>query len=212
MFLTLRSEVRDRFKVLEKHFKHSPVTPPDVSKTSKGLVFVEIYAVYEYTVRQATQTAIQVIASHNHPFNKLRPSLAAVFLHPQLEALRMCKNDNVWRKRLELMNKADSIDTIAAVNVVPHDGSHFRYSQVQIIFETLGINLPFVRHPRQAWLIDEVVRHRNAIAHGEESPQQIGANFTSADVLSRIQDMREVCLKIITLMSKHCSVPRRHRR
>lgn len=212
MFPDLKNEVVERFEAVERHLRYSPRSPADIAQTARGLAFVEIYAVYEHAIRQTALLAAQAIASHRHRFSDLQPSLAVLFLDAELNSLRDCSEAKVWRKRLDVFNQFFSRNRITAVDVVPHDGSHFRYSQVQMLFEVLGIKRAFVMRRRHPYMIDEIVRHRNSIAHGHETPLQIGRQFSREDVARRIRLMRSICLRIVSIVQEFCDSPTRHRR
>jgi hypothetical protein len=201
----------DRFTAVEQFFRKSPKSG-DLGQTAKGLVFVQIYAIYEYTIRNVTRIAINKIAAHSHPFIKLRSPLLAIFLHQEICSLVETSERNRWEKRLQLFERSLSKSPITAVNAIPHDGSHFRCSQTSMILRALGVKRRFTRLRRHPPRIDEVVEHRNAIAHGEETAQQVGRRYSRADIYSRIRLMRSVCLRLINIVSEHCDLPERHRR
>jgi hypothetical protein len=129
MFPQLQLEVLDRFSSVETHFRNSPKGPrganTETSQTAKGLVFVQIYGIYEYTARNVTRAAIEGIAAHGHHMNELLASLQAVFLDPQIRAIRDCGDRTVWERRLELVERAASRDRISPVVAMPHDGTFF---------------------------------------------------------------------------------------
>ena len=212
MFSTLRTEIIDRFTAVEAHFRQSPRTPTQVAQMSRGLVFVEVYAIWEHTIRAATNTAVATIAGSGHRFFDLRPSLLALYLDPQLESIRTCSPDRVWEKRLALFEQYFSRSPLPNVTRVPHDGSHFRFSQVEMIFRTLGIDRAITVRRRHPQMIDEIVNHRNSIAHGHESPDAIGRRYTYGEVHNRITLMRSICLRLILVADEYCSTPIRHRR
>lgn len=209
MFLALQTEVMDRFTAVEQHFKKAP-RKSDLGQTSKGLVFVQIYAVYEYTARAATKLAIGQIAAKSHVFAALSPSLLALFLDAELQSLRDVSEAKVWEARIRLFEKGLSDATITAVETIPFDGTHYRHSHLKIIFRTLGIKKAITMRKRHLFSIDEIVLNRNRIAHGEETPMEVGRRYTRQEVLHRIRLMQRICLRLIFLMSDHCADSNRH--
>jgi MAE_28990/MAE_18760-like HEPN len=213
MFDPLRAEVIDRFNGIESFFKAAHRLKGDAAQIAKGLAFVQMYSVYEYTVCTVVQTAIDVLVSHNHSKKDLTPSLMALFLDSELTSLRDCTPKDVWDRRLKLFNQVFS-DNFASVGntVFPYDGSHFRHSHLQLIFDVLGIKRTPAQRNRHLHRIDEVVDHRNAISHGRETAQNVGRRFSRSDILHIIKQIRSVCLLLISAIQKHCADSSLHRR
>jgi|SRR5208282_371393 len=209
MFPNLQLEILDRFTAVEQFFRKSPKTG-DLGQIAKGLVFVQIYAAYEHTVRASVGLAIAEITANRHLYSDLRAPLLAIFLDPQLKALRECPESSLWANRLELFKKSLSNSPITAVATIPHDGSHFRHTQANIVLKSLGINRKLTLRRHQPYRLDEVVGYRNAIAHGSETAQNVGRQFSRKEIWKRIRLMKRVCLRIVAITSEHCSMPDRH--
>jgi HEPN superfamily protein len=213
MFPDLQLEVMERFFVVEQCFRNAPKATrkrPELSQNAKGLVFVELYAIYEYTVREATRTAIQDISAHSHVYRKLKFPLLAVFLDPQLKSLRDCGEKDAWQRRFDLLERLSSNEVIAPVDVMPHDGSHFRHGQVELILQLLCVKRKFTRRRRHLFKIDEVVNNRNVIAHGQETAVDVGRRYSRSDISNHIRFVKSLCFRIIALLSEHCSDPQKH--
>jgi hypothetical protein len=208
MFQSLQLEVMDRFTAVEQHFRKSPKQPSDVGQTAKGLVFVQIYGIYEYTTRTATRLAIAEMVSQGKEIKNLKPSLLAVFLDAEINSLRAVGEDKQWDRRIALFEKALSAARLPLVNAIPHDGSHFKYSQLQMLFRTLGIRNTITIRKRHKYQLDEIVVNRNRIAHGEETALEVGRNYSRKDIRHRIKITQALCLRVIFLISQHCSNPR----
>jgi hypothetical protein len=213
MFPDLQLEVLNRFTSVDQYLRKSPRDyggTSDAAKVSRGLVFVQIYAIYEDTVKKATQIAIEQIVSHGHNYTDLSGSLKAIFLDPQLRAIRDCGEDRLWELRLDLFRMAKRPIPITAVNVMPHDGSHFRYTQIEIILEALGVKKRLTKNPRFIARINEVVVHRNAISHGTATPAEIGRRFTRGETMKCIRFMQVICLRFLKILSDHCGTASAH--
>ncbi|MGC2698293.1 MAG: MAE_28990/MAE_18760 family HEPN-like nuclease [Candidatus Angelobacter sp.] len=213
MFPSLQLEILDRFTAVEQYLRKSPKdygAASFMAQTARGLVFVQIYAVYEYTIKEATRIAIDKIAAHGHPYANLRVPLKALFLDPQLRALQSSGEKGVWERRLSLFEKAAAKNQIAPVDTMPHDGSHFRHTQIQMILRVLGIRKELTARRRNLAQIDEVVGHRNAISHGAETAAEIGRRYSRDEVFKRIRFMRRMCIRFIAIVSDYCSNPTEH--
>ena len=125
--------------------------------------------------------------------------------------MRDCSPKSVWNNRLELFEKVFSNGKAQVKNtVLPKDGTHFRHSQLQLIFEVLGIARTPAQRRRHLQRIDEVVDNRNAVAHGRETAENIGRQYSRADILHRIKQIKSVCLLLISVIEHHCNDPVRH--
>ncbi|MBR0845230.1 hypothetical protein JQ607_34010 [Bradyrhizobium liaoningense] len=214
MFLQIKAEVEARFAAIESFFRLTKGFQGDEGATAKGLVFVQAYAAYEYTVSSVVRAAIDAIRTHNHRLQDLIPSLLALALDAELNSLRDGGERKVWENRLSLFEKALSKTPFDAAgnSVIPHDGSHFRYTQLQMIFRVFGIKRLPVRRRAHIGRINEVVGHRNLIAHGTEKASDIGRRYTRAEITHIADQMRSVCLLLIQVFDHHCVNSARHRR
>jgi hypothetical protein len=106
---------------------------------------------------------------------------------------------------MRLISTAFSAEPASTGNgVLPIDGSHFRHTQLQLIFRGLGIQRLPVRRRRHLFRIDEVVDNRNFIAHGEERPEDVGRRYTRQEISTIIRQMKSVCLLIPSVITAHC--------
>jgi len=215
MFHSLRLEVMERFTAVEEYFRLS--LPKNArfkgepSQTSRGLAFVQIYAIHEYTVLKVVQYAVDAIAAHSHSYSDLRPSLLALFLDPQLAALKDCGAKSLWDRRLDLLDKATSDEIVSLPQApIPADGSHFRHAHIYLILRVFGVARTLTLRRRHLYLIDEVVNNRNAISHGAETAATVGRRYSRGDIFRSIRIMQSVCLRLIFIVSEHCSDPARH--
>jgi hypothetical protein len=107
MFRPLRAEVLGRFAAAESFFKSAPGPKRDTlhEQIARGLAFVQMYAVYEYTVCTVFQTAVDVLVTHKHSTKKLTPSLMALFLDPELQSLGLRRSGgHRYKKDIEQVN------------------------------------------------------------------------------------------------------------
>ena len=182
MWIPLRTEVLDRFTAVESYFKATYALGGLIEQSAKGIAFVQIYAVYEYTARAVVRTAIDTIAAHGHRTQDLIPSLMPLFLDSELTGLKDSPRSGEWERRIGLFERLFGPPSPIPVRntAFPNDGSHFRHEQLQTIFDVLGIRRTPAQRRRHLRRIDEVVGHRNAIAHGQEPAAIIGGRYTRA--------------------------------
>jgi hypothetical protein len=213
MFSVIRIEVESRFAKARAFFSSTDTFDGENAAMAKGVMFVQVYAIYEYTVKSVTRTAIDAVNAHKHQIRDISPALLAIVLDAELNSLRKCSEKTVWEKRLHLFQRAFSSDQIVLNgSVIPHDGSHFRYTQLEMIFKVFGINRLAVRRKAHIGRIMEVVDHRNLIAHGTEPAESIGRRYTRQEIFAVISQMRSVCLLLISVFDSYCADVKKHRR
>ena len=207
MFTTLATEVNDRFSSLEAFFKDTRSSKGQHAAMLKGLMFVQVYAVYEFTVRGVVRAAINSIVTHRRKLKEIRPSLMALLLDPEWNSVRDSGKKRQWEQRLKVLERAFSNEfvTIPSDTSIPSDGSHYRYSQLCVIFRVFGIVRMPVRRRLHIQRIAEVVGHRNAIAHGQETAEEIGRRYTRTEVLRISRQMHSVCRSLVDALERLCS-------
>lgn len=214
MFRELTTEVETRFAAIESFFSSTKGFRGDNAATAKGIAFVQVYAVYEFTVCGVVRAAVESIKAHNHRLRDLTPSLMALALDSELSSLRDGGEKRIWENRLNLFERAFSKSTVDVPSNTgpPHDGSHFRYTQLLMIFRVFGINRMPVRRRAHIGRVNEVVGHRNQIAHGNETANEIGRRYTRAEIGHMMKQMRSVCLLLIDIFERYCANGSLHRR
>ena len=212
MFPALKIEVQSRFESIELFFGATKNLKGDHAATAKGLMFIQVYAVYEYTVNSSVRAAIDSIKAHNHKMKDISPSLMSLFLDPELSSLKDGGRKSIWVNRLKLFERVFAKDTLALSSDTkpPSDGSHYRYSQLVMIFDVFGIKRLPVRRRRHIQRIAEVVGHRNSIAHGQETADDIGHRYTRSEVQHAIRQMRSVCMLLVLVFDSYCADGSRH--
>ncbi len=214
MFPALEIEVDVRFNEIQNLITATKKLKGNQAAAIKGLIFVQIYAVYEFIVNSAVSAAIDSIQSHNHQLRDITPSLLTLFLDPEFSSISDGQRKNAWENRLKLFNRAfsNNVLDLSSETRPPSDGSHYRYTQLLLIFEVFGISRAPVRRRAHERRIDEVVRHRNSIAHGGEKAEDIGRRYTHAEVRKRISQMRSVCNSLISILSSFSADVTKHTR
>ena len=214
MFLTLRTEIEGRFDNLESFFKETTNLKGQHQAAMKGLMFVQTYAVYEYTVKSVVKETIESIKTHKHRLVDLSPSMMALFLGPEWDSFRDSGRKKEWESRLKIFERAFSNDRVdlSSDTGLPNDGSHYRYTHLQMIFRVFGIRRLAVRRKKHIQRISEVVGHRNVIAHGEEKAEDIGRRYTRSEILKMMRQMKSVCLLQISVYDGYCADTAQHLR
>jgi hypothetical protein len=174
----------------------------------KGLTFVQLYAVYEYAVVNAVQRGLVTMSGHGLSFNALRKGLQVLALEGELKSVVDSARRRSWENRCNLFERAFSVDAATFQDsIFPDDGTHFRHAQLRTLWSVFEIAGPEVPDPRFIGRINELVEHRNAIAHGRETAENIGRRFSDGDIAQRVDDTQELCLHIVNSFEDHCTEP-----
>jgi hypothetical protein len=211
MWSDLRTDVADRILASRRFFRAAcrrvgSTHTTQARTTAKGLMFVQLYSIYEFTVTSVVRAAIDEMKRRPTPINTIRLELLGIALHPELSAVTDCSVRKMWRTRIELFRRVECPDIINIPDdTFPNDGSHFRPQQIETIWELFGITAPIVPHSYLIGRITEMVGHRNEIAHGRTTADEIGRRFSVRDISKRISDTKKICLYLIKTMELHCS-------
>jgi len=206
MFSHIQPEILNRIFQTELFSRYgAESTLPTVTRTVKGLVFVQLYAVYEYTLTECFSAAARAISVHEIPASDIRPEILSVAFDPIFSSLSDITTQRSWPKRVEILEfSRGSSPVFLSDDLFPSDGSHFRPQQLSTVWSILGIKAPTLIDAVHEGRINEIVEHRNAIAHGREEASNIGSRFTVEEIKKRIDDMRAICLHIVETIEDHC--------
>ena len=208
MFDTCRGEVQRRILANKQFLSMAETiraTSQRESAACRGLLFVQLYGVYEYSVKSGVQAILSFIR---------RDALAPIDIHHQALTLALnARFDSMssvgpwktWEKRLELVADLESRLPIQSLvdTAFPADGSHFRARQLQTIWSIFGITGSMLPESRFIGRIDELVENRNAIAHGRRTADEIGSGYSIDDMGKRVEDIEKISIHLLTEMEKH---------
>jgi hypothetical protein len=207
MFTAIRAEVADRFAAAESFLQATRGLSGNVEQTAKGLSFVQMYAAYEYTVKTVFTTAVSVIVSHSHRIEDLTYPLMGLFLHGEFDGIRKCDRQNIFANKAKLFEALFHDSPSENRARFPNNGSGFKHTQLQMIFDVLGIKRTPAQRRMHLLRIDEVVGLRHNIAHGQDTADNIGKRFTRAEIIHINRQVKSVCLVLISAIEAQCSKP-----
>lgn len=110
MFNLAKSEVDSRF-LIARQFLNLISTidnsmPVEVA-SCKGLLFVQIYAAYEYAIRASVQATLAAIKTDSLPAIRIRRELLTLILDPLWEAAASSGRRRMWEQRMYGINDWD---------------------------------------------------------------------------------------------------------
>lgn len=207
--LTRVAATRSFLRTIENHEVNTTTLGGDAaSRTGKGLVFIQNYATYEYTVNQSVRALIDALNTRTIPLTQVRTELLALALHAEFESIIKGALKKTWESRSDLLRKTRS-NLLSKVhdNLFPKDGSHYRAKQLETIWSIFGIPGPIVPEEKIRSHIEEMVENRNKIAHGVDSAESIGRRYTLAELSTTVDKNEALCSHIIAAISNHVKSP-----
>lgn len=160
-----------------------------VNREARGMAVVLIYASYENLLkslsRSLLESAVQVRAGNR----RLKPGLQLFAIFGRLQAISGSSASQIWKGGgAEVVSIiGESKNCTINTNTFPNDGSNMKCSQVLTFCEVfdLGNPAPILR---EVWgKLDGVVVERNAVAHGQHTPDEIGRNYTEQEMLDLVR-------------------------
>jgi hypothetical protein len=149
---------------------------------------VMLFASYEKLLRSTCISLLETAASLRVKNSRLHPGLQLFAVYPKLEGLIDAGKKSIWTTHgPAIVSRLGSGDcSEIAASLFPNDGSFMRQSQVELFSNMFG--LP---HPGgvllEVWQrLDQVVRDRNAVAHGDETAEQVGRRYTEDEMLALV--------------------------
>lgn len=169
----------------------------EATRSGKGMLFVQGYAVYEYVVTEVVRSLVADVNARALQHLQVRTELLSMALDVEFAPM-VNVSKRSWEKRIVLLRRVRSADVVEIhENLFPTDGTHFRPGQLETIWSLFGIPHPIVPGPRLRGHITELVEARNRIAHGSDAPDVVGGRFTIAEMQQRLDDTEAVCTHIV---------------
>lgn len=177
----------------------------DISREARGLVFVLLYASYENLLKTLTRGLLEQANQFAVQFGELKPVFRSFALFSSIQSLRDTSKNSLFEKALpDFISKSSSelTDWEININAFPSNGDSFRFSQITLWCRLFEIENPGKILKRAGQRVDTVVRNRNKIAHGETTPEQVGRDYSEADIRKLIDDWREAWLDFLNEVSR----------
>ena len=162
-------EIREYLDFIAPLIPLAPITTPRYFNTAKGLIFVQLYGVIEYTVTSTIAKCISCINSDGIKLSDVKEIIFSMALDRELSSL-IYVNSKKWDKRYNVFEKIrDDIVINIEDDVMPTDGQNIRYRQLESIWKTFCLNDPIFHDGKFRGRLEDIVSNRNNIAHGNQS-------------------------------------------
>lgn len=203
--ITRLAAARDLVRILVQR-ERAPNGTTLGDRSAKGLLFVQIYAIYECVVTGCVRALIDAANARSMTLASARSDLLALALDAEFTSIIDGSIHKTWSARSALLRRTRSSEAMRIRDgLFPKDGSHFRPDQLHTIWMLFGINSDFVPAPRFLGHIHELVDNRNRIAHGSDAPEEVGRRYTVADLERRVDDTELLCSHLIAGVDAYVS-------
>lgn len=175
-----------------------PESPGEFYNTLKGLFFVYLYGIFEMVVTKTIRRTIDKLNSSGVNINQCKLDLLPLILSPEFDAIYGVGGTKKWQRRWAVSKKLiDNEPLYINESLFPTDGRNIQKKQLESLYITFGNNNPVFPRPEMQGYLEELVRYRNYIAHGDMLPQEIGRRFTMNDLEIRLSNIDELCTYFI---------------
>jgi hypothetical protein len=174
----------------ETHPKGASQQGP-ISREARGLAIVLLFAAYENLLRTLTRTLLEEAVRLRVGNRRLQPGFRAFALVNSAKSIRDLSQRKVYSHGLpRLVRDADPGGRVCTIdsNSFPDDGSFMKQSQISLWCSLFGIADPHTILRRSWTSVDAVVVQRNEIAHGRETPDDVGRRYTEQEIRLLIVD------------------------
>ncbi|WP_148360246.1 HEPN domain-containing protein [Acidisphaera rubrifaciens] len=171
----------------------------EVSREVRGLAILLLFASYENLLKSLCRGLLERAARLRVGNQRYKIGIRQFAVHKMFQSIVESPNKNtIWITRSDILACASSksLCTIDA-NIFPSDGSFMKRSQVRLIFKIFDLGDP-ASILKEVWeRLDTIVTQRNDIAHGNQTPDEVGRNYTSAEIRILVDKWEEKWLDVI---------------
>lgn len=159
----------------------------------RGLYYVYSYGIFEWLVTMVIQRTIEELNEYNGTIDEYIFDVYPLVFSNEFDSLHNCGNSTKWSKRSAISKRLNANDTVFInTSLIPTDGRNIQFKQLESIASIFGKNGPILPSDRTKGYIIGTVENRNHIAHGDETPGEVGARMTKGDILDNFASMQEL--------------------
>jgi hypothetical protein len=194
-------------KKLFKHIENLDISEPiDIKNTLMGLIFISLYSVYEYAIASTIRITLTTINAKGHRPQDINPMFYSIAYHPQFECLIESGKDRKWKSRVQLLEKIENNEVFEINEAIsPNGGKNYRYEQLEYLWKCFCIKDPIFPNNdlKYRGRVEELVRRRNEIAHGDHSSATVGKQYTMSELVERIEDINLYIYYMLNVFDSH---------
>ena len=159
----------------------------------RGLYFVYVYGVFEWLVTTVIQRTIEELNEYEGSIDEYIYDVYPLIFSNEFDSIQGSGNKTKWISRAAISKRLKENDTISiSTSIIPTDGRNIQVKQLESIALIFGKNGDILPSDRMKGYIVGTVENRNHIAHGDETPGEVGSRTTKDDILKNYENMQEL--------------------
>jgi hypothetical protein len=176
----------------------------DFDNATKGLFFVYLYGVFENIIKTTVTVTIECINNSSIALSNCKKELLCMAFDGEYTSLYNVGNDKKWEKRWNISTRLrENLNIIINPNVFPTDGKNIKVKELESIFKSFGFIEDILPRGEIGGYINEMVKNRNHIAHGDELPHEVGRRYTITDIKKSFECIDEYCTYFIDICENY---------
>jgi len=192
---------------LQKSASTSVPTVPLQVNIIKGLFFVHLYSVFEFTVTSLAQETLSYINSQKIPTNSYRPLFLSIVLDQNCNSLEAGNGKKHWNRRRKLFQEIEDNNILPLdITILPTGEGNLKYNHLKTLLDTLCIANDPVPDKRLIGRLEEFCENRNKIVHGRESTVLVGSRYSIEDLEKRLTDTITLCTYLIAVFEEYLTL------
>ena len=198
------SEVRVLYECISRMESGDPRVPDSTEVLMlRGLFYVHLYAALEYSVNQAVQRYLNAVSALGIRIDHFNSYLYSVILDSEFSAIRDVGESKKWERRISLLARQQSGDACAISDTVFSTYlQNVWLASLEQIFICFCIQDPVVPDQRLGLFVNEIVEKRNTVAHGRDTPSNVGRGTRSSDLKIRLDAITQVIEHVFVCFEK----------
>lgn len=164
----------------------------------RGLYYVYVYGIFEWLVTTVIQRTIEEINNYDGKLDEYIFDIYPLIFSNEYDAIQGCGNKTKWQKRFAISDKFRANDKVTINScIIPTDGRNIQIKQLESIAKTFGKKGSVVPNDTARGYVVETVENRNHIAHGDETPAEVGSRNTKEEIMKNYTSMQELSEYIV---------------
>ncbi len=171
-----------------------------LARDARGLAIVVAFGAYENLFRSTTRALLEEALSLRVSNRRLQPGFRLFALAGTAKSMRAASANRLYAQTLpKLLTAAASGSRKCTidVNAFPDDGSFMKSSQIELWCRIFAVPHPGTFLGATWTSVDAIVGQRNAIAHGDQTPGEIGRMYAEGDIRSLLGAWRAGWLGLV---------------
>ena len=197
-------EIKGYLDEVDKLIPALPAQPTDFHNTLKGMYFVYTYGVYEAVVTKTVRKTLEELNKSGKPLSDYKIDLLAIILNDEYDSLYGAGRKTKWKKRWDIGDRLRANEKVKInTELIPTDGQNYRYAQLESIVKSFGVPHDILPRAEIGGYIEEMVKNRNHIAHGDEIPKEVGKRYTVLELSKHLKIVDEFCTYFIDMFENY---------